>query len=151
MEAEETIGLLVNNLLENDPAYFLVEVKIKPTNNVKVFIDADNGASIDKLAGLNRALYKNIIAKGLFPEDNFSLEVSSPGLEQPLKNHRQYQKNIGRKIEAILLDGQVHTGLLQEVTEDHILLEESFDKKKEKKQITIPLKQIKYTKVCIVF
>ncbi len=33
----ENIATIINKFLENEPGYFLVEVKIKPTNNVKVF------------------------------------------------------------------------------------------------------------------
>jgi ribosome maturation factor RimP len=42
---------------------------------------------------------------GPFPNDDFSLEVSSPGLDEPLKLHRQYKKNIGRQVELVLQDG----------------------------------------------
>ncbi|MEI9935533.1 MAG: hypothetical protein WDM71_11945 [Ferruginibacter sp.] len=40
----------------------------------------------------------------MVPDGIFSLEVSSPGIEEPLKILRQYKKNIGRKIEVLLQD-----------------------------------------------
>ena len=72
----------------------MVEVRIKPTNNIKVYIDGDQGVSIEKLVNYNRKLYKKIEEDGMYPNGDFSLEVSSPGLDEPLKMHRQYQKNI---------------------------------------------------------
>ncbi|MGH2564958.1 MAG: ribosome maturation factor, partial [Ginsengibacter sp.] len=83
---------------------FPVEIKISPGNDIKVFLDADDGITIEKCSSINKALYKYIEASGWFPNGNFSLEVSSPGIEEPLKLHRQYKKNIGRKIEVLMTD-----------------------------------------------
>src|SRR5689334_2746025 len=83
-------------LINPDPENFLLEVKIRPGNNIKVLVDGDHGISIDKLAQYNRRLYRQIEESALFPNNDFSLEISSPGLEEPLKLRRQYLKNIGR-------------------------------------------------------
>ncbi|MES1221682.1 MAG: ribosome maturation factor, partial [Bacteroidota bacterium] len=113
-----SIESMVRDLLGTEPEYFLVEVKIKPTNNVKVFLDGDNGISIEKCVQYNRSLYKKLEESHLFPSDDFSLEISSPGLDQPLKSLRQYKKNIGRMVEVVLLDGTKKEGKMSEVTED---------------------------------
>jgi ribosome maturation factor RimP len=146
-----SIRQLLEGLLSSNPEYFVVEVKIKPTNNVKVFVDGDKGVPVDKLVTLNRALYPLLESAGLFPDNDFSLEVSSPGLDEPLKLHRQYLKNIGRKVEVTLLDGTVKEGTLQAVTEDQITIEEVIGKKKDKKISDIQFTEIKHTKVSIVF
>src|SRR6266498_375239 len=108
----QAIEQKVKTLISPDPESFLVDVKISLGNNVKVFIDADHGVSIDKLTQYNRRLYKQIEESGLFPNDDFSLEISSPGLDEPLKLHRQYVKNIGRYVEVILKDGIKKEGKL---------------------------------------
>ena len=82
----------INDLMASHPSHFLVEVRIKPTNNVKVFVDADEGISLAVLIDYNRKLYKLIEESALFPDGDFSLEVSSPGLDEPLKINRQYKK-----------------------------------------------------------
>src|SRR6476619_4713909 len=82
---------------------FPVEVKISSANDIKVFLDADDGLTIEKCTSVNKALYKYIEETGLFP-GGFSLEVSSPGVDEPLKLHRQYKKNTGRKVEVLLND-----------------------------------------------
>src|SRR4030095_12729954 len=92
-------------LIDPDPENFLVEVKIRLGNNIKIFVDADRGISIDRLAQYNRSLYRQIEESGLFPNNDFSLELSSPGLDEPLKLRRQYLKNIGRYVEVILKNG----------------------------------------------
>jgi ribosome maturation factor RimP len=143
----------VNDLLANHPSHFLVEVKIKPTNNIKVFIDADEGISLSSLIDYNRRLSKIIEESGLFPVDDFSLEVSSPGLDQPLKNQRQYKKNIGRYVEVVLNDSTKKEGKLVEATEDGIIIEfeTGKGKKKETQQESILFNDIKSTKVQVKF
>jgi ribosome maturation factor RimP len=143
----------INGLLEAHPSHFLVEVRIKPTNNIKIFIDADEGVNLSNLVGYNRKLYKQIEESAMFPEGNFSLEVSSPGLDEPLKKQRQYNKNVGRFVEVTLLDGSLKEGKLLEVTEQALLLEweEGKGKKKETKQEQVPFDNIKTTKIQIKF
>src|SRR5580704_8894506 len=123
---------LVNRLTENEPGYFLVDIRIKPVNNIKVFLDGDAGISIEKCIQFNRALYKKIEEAQLFPDGDFSLEVSSPGLDEPLKLLRQYKKNTGRLVEVVLFDGSKLEGRLTEAMEDGIIVEEK--KGKNKKQ-----------------
>src|SRR5258705_13876909 len=81
----KSIEQLINEALSPESEYFLVEVKIKPTNNIKVYVDGDKGVSIEKCVQLNRALYKKIEDAGLFPAGDYSLEVSSPGIDKPLR------------------------------------------------------------------
>ncbi|WP_246121056.1 ribosome maturation factor RimP [Chitinophaga polysaccharea] len=147
----KTIREIAEGLLVNDPDNFLVDIRIKPTNNIKLFLDGDKGVPVATLVSFNRQLYPLLEAAELFPNNDFSLEVSSPGLDEPLKLHRQYLKNIGRKVEVTLLDGSVKEGTLLAVTEEAINIEELVGKKKEKKSTDLKLNEIKHTKVCIVF
>lgn len=140
-------------LIEGEPEIFLVEIRIKPTNNVKVFLDSDNGMSLDKLIQYNRKLYKDLEENSFFPGGDFSLEVSSPGLDEPLKLRRQYLKNIGRGVEVTQIDGGKNEGKLLQVGETEIVIEEEKGKgkKKELVQHTIPFDNIKSTKIQIKF
>ena len=113
------------DILADHPEHFLIEIKVKPTNNIKVFIDGDKGVGIDDLVRYNRALYKRLEEENLFPDGDFSLEVSSPGLGEPLKMHRQYLKNVGRFVEVIAADGQKTEGKLLEVNNEGIVVEET--------------------------
>lgn len=143
----------IQQLIQGEPDIFLVEIRIKPTNNVKVFLDSDHGMSIDRLIHYNRRLYKEIEEDNFFPNGDFSLEVSSPGLDEPLKLHRQYVKNIGRFVEVLQQDGIKREGKLTGVNEGHITLEEEKGKGKKKELIQheIPFINIKTTKIQIKF
>lgn len=149
----QAVSQFMQELLNGDTDYFLVEVRIKPTNNFKVFLDADSGVSIARCISFNRALYKKIEEAGWFPEGDFSLEVSSPGLDEPLKMWRQYKKNIGRTVEVVLPDSTRLSGVLQTVTEDGIVVEETKGKNKKKEVIAHSLlfDNIKQTKIQVVF
>ncbi len=142
----------LSELLTELPGYFLVEISVKPTNNVKVFVDADQGAAIDQLSRINRALYK-WVEENLFPNGDFSIEVSSPGLEEPLKLNRQYLKNVGRMVEIVLKNGLKNEGKLISVSENEIVIEEETGKGKKKEVIQhiILKEEIKTTKVQVKF
>lgn len=143
----------INSLIQNDPEVFLVDIRIKPTNNVKVFLDSDKGISLENLIRYNRALYKQLEEEVFFPGNDFSLEVSSPGLDEPLKMHRQYKKNIGRYVEVVLLDGSKKEGKLLDAGEKEFVIEEEKGKGKKKEVIqhTIDFDTIKSTKIQIKF
>lgn len=147
------IEKMLNSILAEEPEYFSVSVKMKPTNNIKIFIDGDNGITIEKCVRFNRKLYKLIEEAGMYPEGEFSLEVSSPGLDEPLKMHRQYLKNIGRDVELTFADDTKKEGKLLAVTEADITIEhtEGKGKKAVTQQLAIPFSNIKATTVQIKF
>ncbi len=143
----------MTDLLAGDPSLFLVEIRIKPTNNFKIYIDGDQGVGIDKLTQFNRRLYRQLEEEAWFPDGNFSLELSSPGLEEPLKLHRQYVKNTGRKVEVMSKEGVKTEGKMLIVAENAITVEEitGKGKKMEIKQHVISFETIKTTKIQITF
>ena len=87
---------------------FLVDLAIQVENRsrvVQVLVDTDTGISIDACAGLSRELGPVLEDAGLF-EGPYRLEVSSPGLDRPLRMLRQYPKNIGRRFRVRLRAGE---------------------------------------------
>ncbi len=147
----ETVEKLLSPLLEED--IFLIEIKVKPINNIKIYLDADAGLGIERCIKINRALYKIMEEMAFFPEGDFSLEVSSPGIGEPLKQHRQYLKNVGRDVEVTLQDDTKITGTLQEAVEQKITVvtTEGKGKKLVVKNEEIEFENIKQTKVLIKF
>jgi len=147
------ITKMTEDLLSAQEGFFLVQVRIKPTNNVKVFVDADQGVTIEACIQINRKLYKMLEESGLYPDGDFSLEVSSPGVGEPLVLHRQYTKNIGRHLEVKLADGSVMQGELKDATADGIVLETTTGKgkKAETKTHSILFEQIKTASVQVKF
>ena len=147
----QAIEKLIGPLLNED--IFLVSIKIKPTNNFKIYVDADSGLGIEKCIKINRALYKIMEEMGMYPDGDFSLEVSSPGLDEPLKLLRQYKKNVGREVEVITIDELKTEGKLTAVTDEKITVEYSEGKGKKAvvKKDDIYFSNIKQTKVQIKF
>ncbi len=148
----EIEGMIIN-LLAAEPGDFLVSIKIRPTNNIKIFIDSDEGMSIEKCVRYNRKLYAQIEENAIFPDGNFSLEISSPGVDEPLKMHRQYVKNKGRNVLVTFNDGTEKEGKLLEVTDTDIILEQKTGKgkKAETHQFVIPFDNIKTIIVQVQF
>ena len=151
--ALQQITDLVEKIIADSEDVFLVSVKIKPVNNFKIFVDADNGINIDRCVKINRAMYKVIEEEAWYPDGNFSLEVSSPGVDEPLLLPRQFKKNIGRTVAVTLLDETKLEGKLTEANDDGILIE--YLEGKNKKAVVISkvlaLEEIKQVIVQISF
>ncbi|RYY21874.1 MAG: ribosome maturation factor [Chitinophagaceae bacterium] len=149
-EVVEQIQSFLETLLE-DTDIFIVKVKLRPTNNIEVFLDADEGLSVEKSARINRRLYNMIEDAEMFPDGDFSLEVSSPGVDEPLVSPRQFKKNIGRTVAVTLNDDSEKLGIMKDVDESRMVLEMKIPKKKETLTVEIPVTDIKKTVVQIVF
>ena len=107
-----------------DQAHFIVEVKIDRVadkTKILILVDADQGMTIAACASLSRALSGELETNELL-EEAYTLEVSSPGLDYPLTEKRQYLKNIGRTLKVFLLTGEEVAGKLKEVEEQGIKL-----------------------------
>jgi len=98
-------------------------------------------------------LYAQIEEKAIFPDGNFSLEISSPGVGEPLKMHRQYVKNKSRNVLVTFKDDTQKEGKLLEVTDTDIIIEQKTGKgkKAETHQHVIPFENIKTATVQIQF
>lgn len=153
VDKQQQIEQLLNGLLEVEPTFFLVGLRIKPTDNVKVYLDGDQGITIEKCIYFNRKLRKLIEEEGIYPEGEYSLEISSPGVDEPLKIHRQYPKNIGRNLLVVFNDGTQKEGKLLQVAEADVILEytEGKGKKAVTQQLIIPFNNIKSATVQIKF
>ncbi len=147
----QVVEKLIAPLLTDD--IFLVSVKIKPINNIKIYLDADNGLGIEKCIKINRALYRTMEEMALYPDGDFSLEVSSPGVDEPLKMLRQYKKNIGREVEVTLADDSKKEGKLLQVDNEAIKIgyTEGKGKKAVSKEDDITFTDIRQTKVKVKF
>lgn len=142
-----------------DQSLFLVDVVVSSAKNsqkVLVHLDGDEGVNIDACAEISRQLGSILEEEDIF-SGSFILEVSSPGLDLPLKLQRQYHKNIGRKVKVLTQDNITRKGLLKKVTEAHIVIEEqpkgkgAQKKKGDTKEIQISFQEIKKTNVLASF
>ena len=157
---KERIAELLEKKFEDEPEYFLVDIKTSPGKKIQVFVDGDQGITIEKCVELSRYIEHYLDEEGIAGPD-YVLEVSSPGMSNPLKVLRQYKRRIGQEVDVLLLDGQKKHGVLKEADKEKLLLEEqvsaSGKKKKgqkieaESKLTEIAFDEIKSTKVSFKF
>jgi ribosome maturation factor RimP len=111
---------------------FLVEAKVSP-GRVTVFIDKPTGISLDECAELNKYLTAALEPDGVW--ETHELEVSSPGMDQPLKVYRQYLRRIGRNVRVITREGKEFKGQLKAADENGFDVLTSTSRKENKKKI----------------
>lgn len=149
---EEIRNAVARNL---SPDKFVVDVLIsgrKIPKRVLIILDGDAGVTIDDCADVSRRLSKEFEDRSLLGDENYFLEVSTPGIEHPLKLKRQFHKNVGRGLRVKLQDSQ-EEGKLKEVTDDEIVLmqETGTGKRKEVKEVRIPFSGIEKAFVLVSF
>lgn len=124
MNLKEKITSIIDEWLVSNPSLFLVDILItnKGKQKVLVLLYGDKGVSIDNCAGLSRRI-GYILEQENTIEDAYILEVSSPGVDYPLKLQRQYAANTGRKLKVELVGGNVLEGIISAVDEKSVTLE----------------------------
>ena len=106
---------------------FIVDIAVRGERSSKVvelFVDTDQGISLEDCSTISRELSVILDEKDLI-QGRYRLDVSSPGLDHPLKLHRQYTKNIGRNCKVYVKenDGRIiKEGTLEKVDEHSITI-----------------------------
>jgi ribosome maturation factor RimP len=140
IDKEKVIKLVEEKL---DEKMFLVDVSVSKTNAIDVFVDGFDGMTIEKCIEISRNVEHNLDRE----EEDFSLQVSSPGLTESFKVKQQYVKYQGREVEVVTGSGEQITGTLIEVSDEEITVETSSREKVEghkKKQLIVKKHTIKY-------
>ena len=120
----------INQLVQpylNEGEYYVVDVQVVGKNGgllkVTVLIDSDEGMTIEACARISRALGNQMDELNFFGELPFNLEVSSPGVDFPLTQVRQFSKNVGRLLKVQLTNGPLLIGKLDAVDEQGVVLD----------------------------
>lgn len=141
---------LVNQRIE-DTDIFVVDISVSVANAIRVVIDSDTNLSINKCIEISRQVEHNLDRE----EEDFSLEVTSFGLTEPLQMQRQYVKNIDRILKVKLLDDRQVKGKLTKVDDKAIYLERTLTKKEAKEGLEslliVEFEEIKQAKIEISF
>ena len=117
----------MNTVLIDHNDLFILEQNISAENDIKVVIDGDRPVNIEDCRKVNKALEKRLEEMQV----DASVQVTSPGVDEPLKLKRQFRKNIGRKLEVMTKDLKLKANL-EAVDEDSIVLNWKAREKKEK-------------------
>ncbi len=156
MELTEKIRDLAQATLTNE-SLFIVDViyslKKGPAKKMMIIVDGDNGVTIDDCTHISRELSKVLDETNLIEDDQYLLEVSTPGLDQPLKLKRQFKKNVGRSLKVHLKDKSIIQGKLTASDHDKITLDQETGegKKKEIKSRELPYGEVEKAFVLVSF
>ena len=151
---QERVENLLEEAFQEYNSLFLISLNISDQNHIIIVIDGDQGVSVNDCIAVSRKIENNLDRE----EEDYSLEVASSGVSEPLKLPRQYQKNIGRKLEVNTKTDKF-VGNLTDVNEDGIVL--SWKAKEPKpigkgkvtvdKEAKIAFQEIEKAKVVITF
>lgn len=115
---KETVTELLDKALENRPDLFLIDFSVGADFRIKIVLDGDQGVNLSDCMEISRAIEHNLDRE----ENDFALEVTSAGATSPLVMPRQFQKNVGRKLE-VRTNGATVEGNLTASDKDGIVLE----------------------------
>jgi len=132
--------------LFKDKDLFFVGSKVSGDNRITVYIDSMVGVRVDDCAKLSKLIESKFDREN----EDFELVVSSAGLDQAFQNIKQYEKNIGKSIKVITVNGERLKGNLISVSESEIELDQK-QKKKENLIKKLNFSDIKEAKVVITF
>ena len=107
---------------------FVVEVQVLANGKIFVFADGIQNITIDECAEISRYL-ESFLETNHLVKENYTLEVSSPGMDQPMKVPAQFRKQTGKEVEVVLKNGNKITGILQSAGENGIEVNEQVKKK----------------------
>ena len=155
MIQKEKVINLVKEAIEENPELFLIDLKFLADNKIFVEVDGDYGVTLKECIRISRGIEHNLDRE----IEDFSLEVASPDIANPLKVNRQYIKNINRVLTLKLKDNATIEGVLKNVTDNEIELEWKTREPKPLgkgkvtviKDSTIPFSNILEAKVKIIF
>lgn len=141
---------------------FIVDIAVKSGNKIIVLLDNDKGVSISDCVAMSRHIEASLDRES----EDFELNVMSPGLSEPFKILRQYQKNIGKQVDVVTKEGKKISGKLLNASDLGIELESKSKERLEGKNlpagrhggkqliiknINLTFNQIKETKIVISF
>jgi len=151
---KEEVTKLVKEAIAENEALFLIDLSISPDNIIKVIVDGDEGVVLSECIRISRHVEHNLDRE----ETDFSLEVTSPDVTDPIVNKRQYNKNLNRTLKVKTNDESIEGNLI-EIDENNITLQwkarepKPIGKGKQTvvKEKKIPMDEIKQAKVKFTF
>jgi len=127
MELSSKVKVLTDSYLENRKDLFLMDFSVSLHNDIQIVLDGDNGVSVQDCLDLSRVVESNLDRE----TEDFSLQVTSYGLSEPIKLVRQFTKNLGRELEILLLDDTKIQGKLIDINDNAIVIKLKYRRKKQ--------------------
>lgn len=117
MISKNKVLSVVNEAIK-DTKIFIVSLDVNNGNKIIVKVDHPEGLPIKECVRISRAI------EGFFDRDveDYEMQVTSPGLDQPLVVYEQYQKIVGKSVRVHVKNGETYVGILTECTENELTL-----------------------------
>ncbi|WP_340075256.1 ribosome assembly cofactor RimP [Leptobacterium sp. I13] len=116
MALKEKLLSILDEIFKKNESLFLIDYIVSPDNKICITIDGDEGVTLNDCITVSREIEQNLDRE----EEDFSLEVMSPGATEPIKQERQYKKNIGKQLKIKTLDDGAYEGELTAVAPEGI-------------------------------
>lgn len=134
MNVTEIIDAIGNEIVAR--GCYLVEVTVSKENDVEVVIESEEGiVDLEDCVAISR-YFETVFDR---EKEDYSLTVTSAGLDQPFKVLKQFEKAVGSKVEVSLKGGRKMVALLSAVDKDSITLtysvKEAVEGKKKKELV----------------
>ena len=143
------IEKLVNEFTA-DSDIFPVSVKVTTGNKITVLVNKKGGITIDECVKVSKHIESNLDRE----TEDFDLQVSSPGIGEPLQVKEQFEMSVGRRVEVIDDEGVNFTGTMKSFAGDSFILEYKKREKGKKRELieqTFTLDKIRSVRVLITF
>ncbi|MBO5471051.1 MAG: ribosome assembly cofactor RimP [Bacteroidales bacterium] len=116
--------------------FFLVDVTVSKENDIVITVESESGiVELEDCVSLSRYFETRFDREA----EDYSLTVSSAGLDQPFKVFRQFEKAVGSKVEVSLKGGKKLVATLAEADPESITLKytakEAVEGKKKKELV----------------
>ncbi len=152
---QKKVTELLNKALDNNKSLFLIDFTITESNQIRVVIDGDQGVTVKDCIAVSREIEHNLDRE----ETDFSLDVASAGVSEPLVNVRQYIKNVGRKFAIKTQTGETVEGTLTKADSKEIKVQWKAREPKPigkgkvtvQKELVLDYKDIVEAKVMVTF
>ena len=151
---QQKIKDLIDEALALNESLFLIDFVISENNKIQITVDSDNGVPLSECIRISRNVEHNLDRE----EEDFSLEVTTPDISHPLKERRQYVKNINRILKVKTEEEELE-GTLVAIDEKGISLQWKTREPKPigkgkvtvEKNVSIAFENIKEAKVKITY
>lgn len=128
MELTDRVIELVKDYLE-EHGIELIEVIFRREGSgmvLRLVADTAQGIKVSECADLNNYLSEALDKEDLI-QDRYTIEVSSPGLDRPIKTDRDFERSMGKELELTTfeaVDGRkTHEGVLMGIDKENIVIE----------------------------
>jgi ribosome maturation factor RimP len=147
---EKNIYELIEQVVSNK-GYFMVDLVLRGEKNnrvIEVYVDSETNVSAENCAEISRQIDKQFEEENIF-ESGYRLEVSSPGVNRPLKYLKQFPKHINRKFDVAYRESdnvKKFSGILKSIDGNSLVFLKS-----NREEIKIDFPDIIKAKVIISF